>query len=947
MRSINSNSDIVGYRFHPTDKELVDHYLWNKILGRDSLVQAIKHVNGLFNIDPSELPRCSKVKSADQVWYFFSRREDNKRVKRTSDKGFWKVTGKARKVKGERGNAEKKTLVFYEGRTPNAKWTPWVMHEYTFTSAVLDNKERIFLCKLKNKEDEKVGTSSSESCQPSQAADDGIPENSTVFNPDEMLATLEETDGRDEAENNFSLPKQLLMREDQVPSCEGFRHWYDFSGVQHPSNSIEQDDESWIRYLVSDDENYPDERSNEQVVEDERCNLPLVHMSMTCPGESSRKRSRSEDGILCGAIENEECQATYELVVSASSMLDEHSGSKKFQAMAMVNAPNVILTAVEHDPHGRGVALAESLDYSFATSVRNPHYQKEISRNLIEQEDDPKRITKHGKFSGKIVSQDKAIDEKQHVIAVNLPQKENAVMEYNKKRKTADKNNGNTSLQLQMHLNESADSDKNDSRKVRFPCTLYPLLLSSTRNPIVLLPFKDLEIGKYRHGLVSILQQDCYIYRYRSSSSCSGVGSVFPIPPNIKLRVSTLNLVSPISSFLASYFGTLDEMNYSKGFRFHPTDAEAVELLWEKIVLDRDSIVQVGDSLVHVITQLKDICEFEPGELPGRSELESGDNVWYFFCSPRYKYRNSTRKNRVTKKGYWKPTGKPREIVITFDGKEIIGSRQTLVFYQGRVSDKNKNENKTPWVIHEFQLPNQKSLTLCKLKKKKGKVDVSRGEEGQSSQGLPANLENHDYYNAIPKIQEQLNSNEPLAESIAVTEYSGIQSQFTTDELDEFVDSLLINKDEFFVDENEGLKLPSNFQTHVADADIPKNQDGFGELINQKPKAPNDCVGCIEHDNSSWNSILNANDQTYSKEGSSLFAQNEGSCLALQNRVAEDLVPMENSELDVFFQNGIFMAELKPQPKAPKNSDGVQNHQSSTNDVFWNSIFFPTDEGEA
>lgn len=91
--------------------------------------------------------------------------------------------------------------------------------------------------------------------------------------------------------------------------------------------------------------------------------------------------------------------------------------------------------------------------------------------------------------------------------------------------------------------------------------------------------------------------------------------------------------------------------------------------------------------------------------------MESGDNVWYFFCSPRYKYRNSKRKNRVTNEGYWKPTGKPRDIVTTtfdYDGNEneISGSRQTLVFYLGRVGngDDNKTENKTPWVIHELAL---------------------------------------------------------------------------------------------------------------------------------------------------------------------------------------------------------------------------------------------------
>ncbi|XVF22258.1 hypothetical protein REPUB_Repub12eG0157900 [Reevesia pubescens] len=311
MGSVNSNNDIVGYRFHPTDKELVDHYLWNKILGRDSLVQAIKQVDGLFNKDPCELPCCSNIKSADQVWYFFSRREDNKRVKRTTDKGFWKVTGKPRSVKGKRGIAVKKTLVYYEGRTPNAKWTPWVMHEYIFTSTLLDNKEGVFLCKLKNKEDEKADTPSSESFQPSQVADDDIPENSELFNPDKMLATLEEPYGRDETESNFSLTKQLPIHEDQVPFCEEFTHMYDLSGAyegsQYQSSSNEENDESWIRYLGDNDELSLDERSNEQVVENEGCKSSVV--DITCPGESSRKRSRFEDDVLCGAIENEECQA--------------------------------------------------------------------------------------------------------------------------------------------------------------------------------------------------------------------------------------------------------------------------------------------------------------------------------------------------------------------------------------------------------------------------------------------------------------------------------------------------------------------------------------------------------------------------------------------------------------------------------------------------------------
>ncbi|XVE73601.1 hypothetical protein DITRI_Ditri11bG0131800 [Diplodiscus trichospermus] len=302
----------------------------------------------------------------------------------------------------------------------------------------------------------------------------------------------------------------------------------------------------------------------------------------------------------------------------------------------------------------------------------------------------------------------------------------------------------------------------------------------------------------------------------------------------------------------------------------------------------------------------------------GGSELESLDNNRYFFCSPRYKYSKSKRKNRVTKNGYWKPTGKPRKIVTTYkyNGKEITGTRQTLRFYKSRVSDKNKKENRTHWVMYEFELtvnlPNQKSLTLCKLKKKYGKVDVSRDEEGQSSHLLPSNLENHITNDAIPK--DQLNSgDEPLTETEAFTEYSGIQSEFTTnDDDDKFVDSLLINN---FVDEDEDPMLSSNFQVHAADYDIPKNQEGFSELINQKPKAPNDCVGTLnevrtsEHDNSSRSSILIGDDQTYSKEGSSLLAGNEGSGLALENTVAIGSIPQD--------------------------------------DGFWNSIFFITDAIEA
>ncbi|KAE8681695.1 putative Arv1-like protein [Hibiscus syriacus] len=385
-------------------------------------------------------------------------------------------------------------------------------------------------------------------------------------------------------------------------------------------------------------------------------------------------------------------------------------------------------------------------------------------------------------------------------------------------------------------------------------------------------------------------------------------------------------------------------MKHVKGFRFHPTDEEAMEHLWEKQVLDRDSFVQVGDARVPLITQLEDICKFEPEELPGWSELQSGDHVWFFFCTPRYRYRNSKRKNRVTKKGYWNPTGKPRQIVTTFDGKKISGTKQTMVFYKGRVGDKNKKENKTPWLMHELELtlnlPNQKSLTLCKLKKKAGKVDVSRGEEGQSNLCLP--LESHCTNNAIP--EGQLNSKEPLKEPVSFSENSGIQSELVNNEqtIDEFVDTLIKN-DEFYSNQptfpykKEDFLLYSDSQIYNANTDIQKNQEGFGELINQKLKAPNDCVpamnqvGISDHDNSSWSSVVYANDPTNSNgddnQQNTLFPE-EGSSLAFENHVPVDSIPTEGSDFNEFFLNGIqYIAELLSRTEHEELQD-----QSSTNE---------------
>ncbi|XP_022740093.1 NAC domain-containing protein 92-like [Durio zibethinus] len=135
------------------------------------------------------------------------------------------------------------------------------------------------------------------------------------------------------------------------------------------------------------------------------------------------------------------------------------------------------------------------------------------------------------------------------------------------------------------------------------------------------------------------------------------------------------------------------EMELPPGFRFHPTDEELItHYLSQKVLNSKFNAIAIGEV---------DLNNCEPWDLPGRAKM--GEKEWYFFCVRDRKYPTGLRTNRATESGYWKATGKDKEI---FKAKTLVGLKKTLVFYKGRAP---KGE-KTNWIMHEYRLQGKYSI---------------------------------------------------------------------------------------------------------------------------------------------------------------------------------------------------------------------------------------------
>ncbi|CAA7404663.1 unnamed protein product [Spirodela intermedia] len=157
-----------GFRFHPTDEELVLQYLQRKVFSRPLPAAVIPELELLSRYDPWDLPGCP-----DRERYFFCIRPEKQRrcPHRASSSGYWKSMGRSRDIVAcNQVVGIKKSLVFNLRKGSNGSRTDWFMHEYRLAGIFLQQKKLSFgstveewvLCRIFRKRVGKGGAAAEE-----------------------------------------------------------------------------------------------------------------------------------------------------------------------------------------------------------------------------------------------------------------------------------------------------------------------------------------------------------------------------------------------------------------------------------------------------------------------------------------------------------------------------------------------------------------------------------------------------------------------------------------------------------------------------------------------------------------------------------------------------------------------------------------------------------------
>ncbi|PWA89433.1 No apical meristem (NAM) protein [Artemisia annua] len=145
--NVNGQSKVPpGFRFHPTEEELLHYYLRKKVAYEKIDLDVIRDVD-LNKLEPWDIQEKCKIGSTPQNdWYFFSHKDKKyptgTRTNRATAAGFWKATGRDKVIYSSFTRiGMRKTLVFYKGRAPHGQKSDWIMHEYRLDDNTIANQD--------------------------------------------------------------------------------------------------------------------------------------------------------------------------------------------------------------------------------------------------------------------------------------------------------------------------------------------------------------------------------------------------------------------------------------------------------------------------------------------------------------------------------------------------------------------------------------------------------------------------------------------------------------------------------------------------------------------------------------------------------------------------------------------------------------------------------------
>ncbi|CAL9131228.1 unnamed protein product [Musa acuminata var. zebrina] len=260
----------VGFRFHPTDEELVSHYLRGKNTGRikphDDVIPEID----VCKCEPWDLPGKSLIESDDPEWFFFAPRDrkypNGLRSKRATEAGYWKATGKDRVIRSKATAAAavapigmKKTLVFHRGRAPNGVRTNWIMHEYRTTEPEFEAGDQggYVLYRLFKKPEENCSSSNIDEMEPG-----GFSPTTNKYSPDDTKYFPDDTQRETYATEEIGTPRNHGSPKSDVPEES-----------ESLADPVEKQPDASNKRLAD----MPDHSTNYSAHPDERCCYLALH----------------------------------------------------------------------------------------------------------------------------------------------------------------------------------------------------------------------------------------------------------------------------------------------------------------------------------------------------------------------------------------------------------------------------------------------------------------------------------------------------------------------------------------------------------------------------------------------------------------------------------------------------------------------------------------------